>query len=350
LRSVSMASGPAKVGTMHPALDQALDVFPADTAARAAAALQTLLHDRISDGGEDAWSASRLTGGGFPVEITFTTADDRLRYTLEPAGRSVTPRQRLEAAIHMIDILSPAALPEYVAQAFRSLQRSGVLTFGAWIGGRHSAAESQYKIYAETPDVDAAHGILSAALSAWVAEIPVARLYDRSASLQMVAYSPSSEQWELYYRVKSLTPYHVPGALAPVGLASQTEELLSYVKDAYGYPLGERLPGESVGISYSVRAANAESSASQPGAQSVTLYFFARALWGGDARIRRQFGRFSAALGWDDGRYQKITAGLSSRRIWKTYHGIVGITLLRGGKMALSIGVRPCESPPEGEP
>jgi hypothetical protein len=145
----------------------------------------------------------------------------------------------------------------------------------------------------------------------------------------------------LYFRVKCLAPHHVAGVLAPAELFPKAEKMLGFIRDAYGYSLGERLPGESVGVSYFLRAREA--------VQSVTLFFFARVFWGGDARIRQQFGRWSTAFGWDDSRYQKITAALDSRRTWKTDHGILGITLMRSGQIALSIGVRPQEVSP-GEP
>src|SRR5512143_244529 len=118
-RSFSMSSQLVKAGSIHPALDQALDVFPVEMAGRAAGALQTLLHDRMAADGPDTWSSSRLTGGGFPVELTFATADDRLRYTLEPGSSRITPEQRLEVAIQLIDALGPAGLPQEAAQAFK---------------------------------------------------------------------------------------------------------------------------------------------------------------------------------------------------------------------------------------
>ena len=337
-----MASGPINVGTIHPALNRVLDVFPADTAARAAAALQTLLRERVSAGGARAWSSSRLNGDGFPVEIAFTTADDRLRYTLEPAGCDISPQQRLEAAIQLINALSPAALPADVADTFRSIQQFDGLAFGAWIGGRHSSADSQYKIYVEMPDRDAEDASLSALLSDRLGEYPAPRLFDRFASPRMVAFTPAVDLWEFYYRVKSLAPHHVPGVLAPVGLAAQAQELLGYIQDAYGYALRERLPGESVGISYTARGRLSE-------AQSVTLFLCARALLSDDARIRQQFGRLSQAFGWDDSRYQQITVPLAARRTWKTYHGIMGITLTRAGQMALSMGLSPRDPSAVGE-
>jgi hypothetical protein len=324
-----MVSSATVAGVIHPALDQALDVFPANIASRAAAALRSLLYERITADGERAWSSSRLTGDGFPVEITFTTADNRLRYTVEPASCDLDPGTRRDVSVQLINSLCPTPLPEGLPDAFQAIQAAGDLSFGAWLGGRHSADESQYKIYVETPNGAGVEDRVAAVLGAY----PQPQRPARGAELRMIAYSPGSKQCEIYFRMRSLAAHHVPGLLVPLGFAAKSEELLRYLKDAYGFPLGERLPGPSVGVSYTWRV-------NEP-PQAVSLFFFARSLWGGDARIRQQFGRLSRALGWNDSSYQKLTTPLATRRSWKTYHGILGMTLTRSGQMALSIGVRP---------
>ena len=332
-----MVSGLAGPGiTFPPSVTLALENFPGETAVRAEAALQTLLHDRLAADGEQGWSGSRLTGDGFPLEITFTTADNRLRYTIEPGSRYLTPHQRLAAAVRLINILSPEPLSKDVVQTFQAVQKEAPLLFGAWIGGRHGSGGDQYKLYAETPGTAGGEANLAKLLAGRLGNYPQPRVLDRPVSLRMLAYSPVSGQWELYYRVKSLAPHHLKGVLAPAGHAA-SEELLRFITEAYGYSPGERLPGESVGISYTWPA--------PPDAlPTVTLFFFARVFWGADGRIRRQFSRCASALGWDTTRYMNITAPLKNRRDWKTFHGILGITLTPAGQLALSIGVRPPET------
>lgn len=319
----------ADKGAQHPAIDRALSAFPEDSARRAAAALEKMMYERIATDGERAWSSSRLTGDGFPVEFTFTTADDLLRYTVEPASLHVTPQRRFDTAIRLINSLGPFAIAEDMIAALRTTQNHGDLCYGSWLGGRHGPDHNEYKIYVETPDADTACDALEARLFAF----PKPSLPDRVANLRMIAYLPASQQWEVYFRVKSMAPHHIPRVLAPCGLDARAGELLSYITSAYGYSLGDRLPGPSVGVSYSMR--------SPENLQSITLFFFARVLWGADARIRKEFGRLSRKQGWDDSRYQKITAELASSTIWTTHHGIFGINLTRNGQLSLSIGVRP---------
>lgn len=315
--------------TLHPALDRALGAYPAPTARRAAAALHTILHDRIAKDGARAWSSSRLTGDGFPVEISFATCDGRLRYTADPSDPSVEPQRRLENAIERINSLSPMSVPSSVFAELSRINCLGQPLYGAWIGGRHGPVDDEYKIYVEVPDGSATGddpGSIPCAL-------PPPRLPDRAAELRIIAYSPVSQQYEAYFRVKSLSPHHVPRLLAPCKLQARSDEVLQYLVQSYGHSLRDKFPGECAGVSYSGR--------SSEGPRIATLFFYARSFWGSDARIRRAFCRLSREMASDDSQYQQVTAPLADRESWKTYHGLLGITLAADQQLAVSIGVRP---------
>jgi len=316
------------------ALQHALVAFPEEVVERADAALRMCLHKRLASPDDREWSSSTLTGSGFPVELTFTTADHRLRYTVEPASWRDTPQQRLDVAMRLVSVLAELNLPDEESRAWRRAQGCDELKYGAWLGGRHGIGgetrlktDDEFKLYVELPAVNEA-GIGSGVS-------PGPRLPDRTPTLRMIAYAPATQRYETYYRISSLTPYHLPRVLAPCGLEASSHELLMYLTEAYGHSLRERLPGSSVGVSYSMQAEG------EP--QSVTLFFFARVFWGADARIRERFGCLARAMGWDDIRYQQITAPLASQHICTTHHGIFGVTLTRDGKVHLSIGVRPPE-------
>jgi hypothetical protein len=107
--------------------------------------------------------------------------------------------------------------------------------------------------------------------------------------------------------------------------------LVEFVEEAYGHTVRGRLPGPSVGVSY---VAGAESSL-------ATLHFYARALWGSDARIRQGWSRLASRSGWDPETYLRATWPLAGRESWRTFHGLVGITLEAPPRVAVSIGVRP---------
>lgn len=321
------------VEILHPALDRALGAFPEPIAARAAHALRVVLHDRVATDGTRAWSSSRLTGDGFPVEFGFSTTDDRLRYTVEPGHSSADPRSRLDIAIGLLESLASSGLPADVIAACRRMHSLGRLSYGAWLASRHGLVDDEYKIYVEMPD----RGASCEDPGFMPFDLPPPRLPDRPVKLRMIAYSPAPGRYEVYYRIRSLAPYHIPRVLAPCGLETRSDELLSYLAEAYGFSLRDKLPGESVGVSYS--SGSIGSPDEWP--SIVTLFFYARSLWGSDARIRRTFGRLSRELAWDDSCYQRVTAALASREICMTRHGLLGVALARNRRLSLSIGVRP---------
>jgi hypothetical protein len=324
-----MASVPTDVIALPTAIQRALAAFPEDVAARAATTLRVILHERLIASDPHSWTTSTLTGDGFPVELTFTTADDRLRYTVEPLSWQDTPQRRLEVAILLVNWLAASTVPDEIANSWRRAQQRGSLRYGAWLGGRHGFTEQddEFKLYVERPD--------DGEVQTGSVQIPRPRLSDRAVTLRMVAFSPVSERHEAYYRIPSLAPHHLPRVLEPCGLESRSRDLLDFLTDAYGHSIRERIPGASVGVSYTTTATG------EP--LSVSLFLFARVFWGADSRIRERFGQHARTIGWDDSRYQPITTALESHHTWTTQHGILVVTLARDGQFHLSIGVRPPE-------
>jgi hypothetical protein len=310
----------------HPAIARALRAYPDGVRGTAEASLGAVLRERVAADGARAWSGSRLTGDGFPLEVNFATTDQRLRCTVEPASVDCPPRERFQAALRTLASLAGQPVPEDVADTLRRTQLGDGLRFGAWLGCRYGPGAAEYKLYAEAaPDATAPP------------ELAVSpRLPDRAVRLRMLAYTPGSARFEPYFRVPSLEPHHLPRLLAPAGLEGRTGELLAFVAEAYGFPLSGRLPGDSVGLSYAM--------ASTGDIGAVTLFFFARVFWGSDARIRERFGAVAGGLGWDTRPYRAVTVGATGRGR-NTCHGILGITLCRDGGLALSIGVRPPGGP-----
>jgi hypothetical protein len=306
---------------LPPEVEHVLASFPAAVATRAGTMVRAALADRITDPGPDAWRGSRLTGDGFPVEVAFSTTDDRLRLTVEPGTRSTAPGDRLDRVDEALRRCTGKNLADPLRHRLATLQVSGPLRYGAWLGCRVGTGAPAYKVYAEVPEGRPPG-------RGW--PVPLA-LPDRTVAVRMVAVGATGEPVETYLRVPSLQPEHLPAVLAPVGLGDRSAWLLGYIEEVYGHAVRDRVPGPSVGISYVLGAA-------QP---QVSLHLYARAVWGGDARIRRGFSRAAQALGWDARAYEEVSAPLAERDEWRTYHGLLGITIPADGPPALTIGLRP---------
>ena len=83
----------------HPALEQAsrwLARQHQSLAARASQSLDLILEGVLrSSWPEVAWEFSRLTGRGFPLELTFSSAGEEIRYAAEVAGPEFPEVERL---------------------------------------------------------------------------------------------------------------------------------------------------------------------------------------------------------------------------------------------------------------
>ena len=300
--------------SIHPAIDHALASFDAPRAGIAARAICAALAARLAGGG-DPWGGSRLTGDGFPLEIAFSTADDRIRATVEPGARTLPAAARLEVVATILEGLGEP-VPRPVLDGLLAMQAAGPLAYGAWLGLRAGAQGVAGQAYVEVP-----RGAPLRARS-----LP---LGSREVTPRMIAYTPSSASFEAYVRVRALEPGELPAVLAPIGGEARVPSLLEFIEEAHGYRIRERFPGP-VGVSYG-----------WPSSERVTLHFYARAMWGPDAAIRRGFCRVARGLGWDDATYLRATAPIAERNDWKTFHGLLAVTLDAGGAVSLGIGVRP---------
>ena len=198
------------------------------------------------------------------------------------------------------------------------MQRGASLCYGAWIGCRVGPDGPVFKLYAEVP---ADRRLPEHCASGFT-------LPDRPVVPRMVAYAPAKGMWESYVRVPSFEPIHLRAVLDFGGFLSMAARMVDLIEDAYGHAIRGRLPGPSVGVSY------------VDGVPGVTLHFYARSLWGSDARIRRGVARVAGARGWGPERYLKVTEPLANRESWKTYHGLFGITVDSAG-ISFAVGVRP---------
>jgi hypothetical protein len=259
-------------------------------------------------------------GDGFPVEFSFCTADDRLRFTVEPGSPAADPATRLDVALELLDRLEGPCIAADVVDRIKTMQYGWPLKYGAWIGGRVSSEGSALKLYIEIPE------------GYPVGEWSRARLglADGAASAQMVGCVPGRDGIELYFHAPTLEPRHVPAVLGAAGLDQRADEFVDLVAETYGWGIRGRLPG-LIGMSYML------------GPQitgPVSIHFVARGLWGTDARIRESFLRLAARTRWKPDAYLHASAPMAERDVWQTYHGIVSITV-GPADMAFTIGLRP---------
>jgi hypothetical protein len=312
MNDLAMA-GPG-LGAVHPAIDHALAAFDAPSACCASRAIADALAERLAC--DDPWTGSRLTGDGYPCEIAFATSDARVRFTVEPGAPSLAAGARLDVAARVLERLGDPAIPQAMVAGLREMQAAGPLSYGAWIGGRVGAHGFAGKLYVEVPP--------GAALRARSLQLP-----GREVTPRMVAYVPATGTFEAYFRARALEPGELAAVLVAIGAEQRAQQVHDFIEEAHGHRIRDRYPGP-VGVSYG-----------WPNPDRLTLYFYARSMWGPDAAIRRGFSHVARGLGADDGAYLRATEPMAERNDWKTWHGLFGLTLDTAGALSAAIGIRP---------
>ncbi len=325
---------------MHPAVEHAIEVsrdfFPAQTEC-ADQSLATLLRAHTAaEAPDDAWSFSRLAYG-FPVEWMFTSDQDGIRYTVDIAAASRQPQTVLTQALEHLHQLDGTVLPEAYHAFFHDIQRRGRLKYGSWIGARHTSAGNEFKLYIEIPPGAGEDAV------AWLNrqtpyEVP---FYERPISsrcrtkLDLIGYNPGNGQLESYFSTVGLLAWELSALLAPLGLQDAREPVMDLLQEAYELPIYQDFPSVQMGFSY----------AFLPGIQTAvfSLYTFAAAMFGGDARVRQGILRLGRKRGWNMDYYAQASQSLANATGTTCTHGLFGIACALNRDPALYLGLRPPE-------
>ena len=305
-------------------VDQAL-------AARAAAALAVLLTGvRGSCWPEVAWQFSRLGAGGCPVELSFSSAGLGLRYTVEPAGPELAPADRLAAALRHLELLAPGRpVPAELLGHLGGTWPAAGPSWGAWVGGRHSATRSGFKLYAEVP-------------ASRVGQVqdrylgPGGVLAGRPVRLEGLGYDLTSGRVELYYRAHRLNLDELGLLLYRARLPDRRADLEAMLAEVLGRPAGANLPLVRFGFSLT------DDPAGRGGALSVFCYSY-EAL-GDDARCRERVLGLADRHGWDAVLYRHVSAPLVATPTGspgRHRHTVVAVTVAAAGPPAVTIALSP---------
>ena len=218
-----------------------------------------------------AWQFSRLTGDGCPVEFAFSTHDNIFRATIEPAPPEFPERDRLGAALTLLETIGLPMPPAERVGDWRAIQSGVELRWGCWLGLRMTSAGPRPKLYVELPPT-------------YPAPVPGVRP-------RMLGYSPADDTSELYGTVVRPSEGRLRRLLWASGPEAQ-DRLLETLASIVGVPLRIALDWLGVGASF----------AGEPPA--VALFCRARAVRGGPAVLRQRFavqpGYSGMLAGWPD--------------------------------------------------
>ena len=182
--------------------------------------------------------------------------------------------------------------------------------WGLWVGVTHHGGTVSHKLYQE---------VAPAARS--LVHVPIG-----DAVPLIAADAPTGGASELYCRLTTPGPRAVHHALA----LSEAGPALPLVEDCFGELRGRVRGAALAGLRLGVSFRSAPS--------LVTVFAHATELFADDAAARTRLLRLGTRLGVDMRAYRDATAGMRCEP-GPPAHGMVGLTPLPGGEVALSIGV-----------
>lgn len=278
---------------------------------------------------EVAWSFSRLTACGFPVELSFAP-DETFRYTAEVAGAELANERRLAAALRLGCAMGGREPAAELLEALAALQGGGGLLFGSWLGARHGPDRNAYKLYAEIPrqPAPAARAALER-LFPWDLD---GMLIPRGAGLEL-----DTSVYEVYFRGRGvIESWQVERLLWRLRFEDALPPLRKLIEEACERPFERVARGSNLGFSAAMTADGTLA--------AVSVFGYARRLLGNDALARRRVLALAAARGWDFRRYERASAALPHRTPATGGHGVVAFVVDARGRASLQVTVCPREA------
>lgn len=306
-----MNYGSEQLASLNRLLEVARARAPNSTASAEEALGQALSHLRASAWPEVAWSFSRINGDGFPVEFTFSSSENGLRYTTEIAGPEIDEQDRWRYALNWVG----NSAPDSMRSQFVRRWQSGPLRWGAWVGGYHSESSCRRKAYLE---------VNSATPSAASPGVPTIS----GAKLRFLGVDASTTQTEFYFRRDAIEAADVGRLLWQLGSRECFAPMCETMSATLPWPTNDRLLPTSSGFSIATGGI-------------LTIYTYARCIWGGDANIRRSMLNLAAKQRWNFDLYEAVTRPLEGHTSHLTFHGILAWIAVPGRPIEVRISVRP---------
>lgn len=188
-----------------------------------------------------ALKGGRLNHSGKPLELAFTSGDPTIRYTVEVATQTRSPRDRITTASQYLKQLGH--LVPQLDQLVK-IQTSGDLDWGAWIGVRHGNGRPvRFKLYTELP-ANSEQQLRRLGFSIPTGLHPKALGIDLENGREEVYFQSSRPGLPIYRLANWLNHFHMNGLETAIWSA------IHDLRKAAGHLTGA-VPEISFGLSYS---------------------------------------------------------------------------------------------------
>ena len=284
-----------------------------------------------------AWSYSCLNGDGSPVELTFSSLDDDVRYAVEVAGPDVFAEDRLGKVSRLLSTLAPEASFAEIVTEFEKMQAGATLRWGAWLGIRHKSDREEYKIYAEAPKSGSSGA--EELIARYLGDRP-SLSGDRQAQLVSVGQTLGSARREFYFELSGfgLEEEEIAHLLHRFDLQQQQGDLLALMRG-----LRKVLFSTDNDSSPLPNAEYAFSCSVLPGGKQPVLSIFTMAgdYLGGDALIRYALMVTGYKRGWPFETYSILTEAIGRQVERCAHHNVIAFIVAPNAETGLHISLSP---------
>ncbi len=264
-----------------------------------------------------AWNFSALNGDGSPVELAFSSSDDRLRYTIEVGGPELAAHVRAGAAVELCRLLGDVTPPHEALEFWHSLQTGKALRWGAWFGVRQGERADRFKLYLELPENSGA-----AAGAERFRMTPDSRLI-------MLGYDCGTGTYEYYFRQP---PMHglldVDRLLRGHFQSERRGAVLEAFVALCNVPARTALRWINFGYSITPLSDDPE--------PLLTLFARSRSL-GNVGRVREFFLEHERSAGKPASTYRDLLGSVPVAEL--PDHGTVGVSATTGGRVEVRVGI-----------
>lgn len=264
-----------------------------------------------------AWRFSGLTADGSPLEFTFSSARNALRYTVDVAAPETQNLQRISAACELAVRLGHPPPDEDTLQRWSVMQHDHALRWGARLGVRETGNQETAKYYLEIP-LEA-----QATIQCWISP-PL-----RSSIAVMMGYAPQSGTTEYYFRQEQLSQEQLDRLLGMLASDEERDAMVQGIEHVCAMPLASALRWTCFGYSIAVG----------PGKASIPRFalFVRTGAIGGAARARRRLLQWMHPSTKERSFYYQFVAGLPEAEL--PDHGVFSLSCLGYGPVELSVNL-----------
>ncbi len=263
-----------------------------------------------------AWRFSGLTTDGSPLEFTFSSADNLLRYTVDVAGPETQNHKRMAAACELAARLGHPLAEAEEMQRWTLMQKDHVLSWGARLGLREVRNQESIKIYLEVPP-GAQHTVRS------LIDLPL-----RDSIAVMIGYEPQSGATEYYFRQQQLSRPQLDCLLSTLADDEQRATMLAGIEHVCGMPLAAALQWTCLGYSIAIAA-------HRPSVRRLALFVRSSAV-GGAVRVRQRMLNCMQSTK-RCSPYCKLLADLSEAEL--PHHGVVSVSIVYPAQAEMRVGL-----------